>query len=181
MKKGTFLVFCCLLWTTTTVLGQSIQETDTIKPPVKNHEVKLNSVALIAHLSVQVSYEYLLNKESSAGMGLLFKAGEISNSATDVVTFMASPYYRRYFSKHYAKGFFIEGFGALYSFKENYNSYTNFALGIGVGGKFVTHDGFLAEISLGVGRSLTKNHPSYTLSEIHEIVGRFAISVGYRF
>ena len=59
------------------------------------------------------------------------------------------------FGKKYAAGFFVEGFGLLSSVKEtflnfgddvffNEDNVTNFALGIGVGGKWVTKRGFLA-------------------------------------
>ena len=52
--------------------------------------------------------------------------------------------------------------------------YTDFAIGISAGGKFVTKRGFIAEVYLGIGRDLLGN------SDI-EIVGRGGISIGYRF
>ena len=57
---------------------------------------------------------------------------------------------------------------------------TGFALGISVGGKFVTKGGFTTEINLGVGRNLIKNENEDNFFEF-DIVGRFGISLGYRF
>jgi len=54
------------------------------------------------------------------------------------------------------------------------DKYTDFAVGISVGAKFVTKRGFIAEIYAGIGRDLLNN------SDI-EVVGRGGISIGYRF
>jgi hypothetical protein len=59
---------------------------------------------------------------------------------------------------------------------------TSFALGISVGGKFVIKEGFTAEVLAGVGRNLIKgeSHDGYYDYQ-NEIIGRFGISLGYRF
>jgi len=57
---------------------------------------------------------------------------------------------------------------------------TAFALGVSVGGKFVTKSGFTTEVYLGVGRNLIKNKNDDDFFEFN-IVGRFGISLGYRF
>ena len=54
------------------------------------------------------------------------------------------------------------------------DKYTDFAVGISAGAKFVTKRGFVAEIYLGIGRDLFGN------SDI-EVVGRGGIAIGYRF
>jgi hypothetical protein len=155
----------------------------------KKHELKINSLSLIAFEWIDISYEYLINKESSFGIGTLFSFN--SDSILDhYKTFSLTPYYRRYFSKKYAKGFFVEGFGMLNRSKEfsrfynsndggNYTTATkysnNFAIGISAGGKFVTENGFVTEVYLGVGRNLITNY------SITSLVGRAGISLGYRF
>ena len=75
----------------------------------KKHELKINALSLIAFSWVDVSYEYIINKESSIGIGTLISFNDDNNSILDLYrTFSLTPYYRRYFSKKYAKGFFIE-------------------------------------------------------------------------
>lgn len=132
----------------------------------EKHEVKLNALTLIAGSGIDVSYEYLINKESSVGISTAF------STVND--NYYVLPYYRFYFSKNYAKGFFVEGFGALY--KENE---TNFALGISVGGKFTTQKGLVAELFLGIGRRINKPKNNYIIDV--PIIGRIGISLGYRF
>jgi len=154
----------------------------------KKHEVKINGLNLIAFKWLDVSYEYLINKESSFGVSTLINFDNEDDFDT-YRTFSLTPYYRRYFSKGYAKGFFVEGFGMLNSYKEssyylgssNYSteSFTNFAVGISAGGKFVTENGFVAEIYLGLGRNLINNDKVYY--DNNSIVGRGGISLGYRF
>ena len=118
----------------------------------------------------------------------MFNIGD-DNFLDEYRTFSLTPYYRQYFSKGYAKGFFVEGFGMLNTGKEEYYSYnditgfeevtddkyTAFALGISVGGKFVTTRGFVAEIYGGIGRNLVGS------DYFTDIVGRGGISLGYRF
>jgi hypothetical protein len=158
----------------------------------KKHEVKINALNLIALKWLDVSYEYLINKESSFGVSTLISFND-DLGFDSYRTFSLTPYYRRYFSKDYAEGFFIEGFGMLNTYKNNYSNtyyglgnnsndtsgrFTDFAVGISAGGKFVTKNGFVAEIYLGLGRNLFNNSNSY---DIIDVVGRGGISLGYRF
>ncbi|WP_231874454.1 hypothetical protein [Polaribacter atrinae] len=57
----------------------------------------------------------------------------------------------------------------------NGDTKTEFAVGISVGGKFISKKGFTTEIYLGVGRNLGGDNDSL------EAVGRGGISLGYRF
>ena len=176
----------CALFTI--VLSTTIQAQDEGNEPQASKEFKLNASNLIAFTFLDVSYEALLNEESSLGLGVLFNIGD-DNFLDEYRTFSLTPYYRQYFSKGYAKGFFVEGFGMLNTGKEEYYSYnditgfeevtddkyTAFALGISVGGKFVTTRGFVAEIYGGIGRNLVGS------DYFTDIVGRGGISLGYRF
>ncbi len=102
--------------------------------------------------------------------------------------FYLSPYYRFYFGKKYAAGFFIEGFGLLSSYEQTTVDFgpvdpiiseenkLAFALGIGVGGKWVTKSGFIGELGLGIGRNIV-NPDDFADS----IIGKVSVGVGYRF
>ena len=132
-----------------------------------------------------VSYERILNEESTFGVGVLVSLDpDYDDGIEEYRTFSITPYYRHFFSKKYAQGFFVEGFGMLHSGKDEYfvnsdfsnneDKYSDLAVGISAGAKFVTKRGFVAEIYLGIGRDLLRN------SDI-EVVGRGGIAVGYRF
>jgi len=164
------------------ILGFSIsgiaQETEVVS--FKKNEMKINAAFLVAG-ALEVSYERILNEESAFGASLFLAIDD------DIDTkLMFTPYYRYYFGKKPAAGFYAEGFGML----NNYESYkyntvgnesrttnrTDFALGFGIGGKWITKKGFIFEINGGVGRNLFNSTDTD-----YEIVGRGGITFGYRF
>jgi hypothetical protein len=176
MKK--LLVLLCLSAFT---FGYS-QEKTTVAFP--KNEIKGNALFLVAG-AVEVTYERLLNEESGIGVSLFVPyVNDVSQN------FNLTTYYRFYFGKKPAAGFFVEGFGMLNSYSENYDMYdsnfnvvkidgentTDFALGFGLGGKWVTKRGFVFEINGGVGRNLFNSNDAD-----YEIVGRGGITLGYRF
>ena len=163
----------------------------------KKYEIKLNAFSLIVFSSLDVSYEYLLNKDSSFGVGVFYNFNDINDDLYYPKKFSLTPYYRWYFSEtRFARGFFVEGFGMLNTYEDNeYNYYydnngnyidnseplkeTDFALGISVGGKFIIKSGFTAEVYGGVGRNLfNKDNNSYLENDL---ITRGGISLGYRF
>lgn len=165
--------------------------------PVKKHELKANAFNLIVFKTADFSYEYLINEESSFGASLLFN---LQNADDDRdfedgpyynEKFAFTPFYRRYFSSKYAWGFFLEAFG-MYNIQEDYNGYfeydtnntvyaeetsNNVAVGISVGGKFVSRGGFVFEFFGGAGRNIFQSNDDYAT----EIVPRLGASLGYRF
>ncbi|WP_281297969.1 DUF3575 domain-containing protein [Flavobacterium limnophilum] len=174
MKK-ILIVLCSSIFT----FGYSQEEK---KVDFKKNEIKGNALFLVAG-ALEVTYERLLNEESGVGVSLFVPyENEID------VNFSLTPYYRFYFGKKPAAGFFVEGFGMLNSYDDsiyneanNYSSFndvtrTDFALGFGLGAKWVTQKGFVFEINGGVGRNLFNSSDSD-----FEIVGRGGITLGYRF
>jgi len=183
MKKQTILLF--LLASFFYSNAQEATPTDTDNP--KKNELKVNMTNLIVFKWADFSYEHIINEESTFGVGLLFALDNDDEIDIDEFrTFSLTPYYRHFFSKKYAQGFFVEGFGMIHSGKDEFyvedfsggnyreESYTDFAIGVSAGAKFVTKRGFVAEIYLGLGRDLLGN------SDI-EIVTRGGIALGYRF
>ena len=161
----------------------------------KKYEFKINAFNLIAFAAIDISFERLIDKKSSYGVAVFYNFSDYADS--DIAfpkKFSITPYYRWFFSENkYARGFFIEGFGMLNTYQDNYSydfnsnygkieTQTSFALGISVGGKFVITEGFTAEVLAGVGRNLIKgeSHESYQDFQ-NEVIGRFGISLGYRF
>jgi hypothetical protein len=156
----------------------------------KKHELKLNAFNLIAFSALDVSYERLINLESSYGVSIYYSFNDINSDLDFPKKFSLTPYYRWFFTESkYARGFFVEGFGMLntvhdnvynYDYSSNIESVTSFALGVSVGGKFMTKSGFITEVHLGIGRNLIKGSSSENFYD-NDIVGRFGISLGYRF
>lgn len=195
MKKITLL----LLLVATTISFAQQKEAAYPQDVNKKYEVKLNAFSLIVFSSLDVSYEYLLNKDSSFGVGVFYNFNDINNDLYYPKRFSITPYYRWYFSEtRFARGFFVEGFGMLNTYEDkdyyydnnNNGSYdyktiseTDFALGISVGGKFSIKSGFTVEVYGGVGRNLfnnsNNNNNSYNLE--NNIITRGGISLGYRF
>jgi hypothetical protein len=197
MKKITFLFILTLISAQFT--AQEKEENTESQDIGKNYELKINAFNLITFAALDLSYERLINEDSSYGVAIFYNFSDYAE--TDIAfpkKFSITPYYRWFFSEDkYARGFFIEGFGMLNTYQDiyyNYDSYdynnnydrvenqTGFALGISVGGKFITKGGFTTEILLGVGRNLIKgkSDDDYDFFE-NNIVGRFGISLGYRF
>lgn len=170
MKKITLLI---LLFVATITIGQEKEYPQDFD---KKTELKINALTLLAVKWIDVSFERLIDEESSYGISATLNT---DTNETDL-NFALTPYYRRYFSNKLARGFFVEGFGSLFSARDNFlfdsdeNFETGFAAGISVGGKFVSKKGFTTELVLGVGRNLIK-------SDYNEAYGRIGISVGYRF
>jgi len=147
------------------------------------HEVKLN-VGLIFLRNINLTYENILNEESSIG-------GSISFPYDDFIdwdlNFSATAFYRFYFGEEYAKGVFAEGFGMFNNYEENTKvtvdgrvkeNLSDFALGIGGGYKLVSDGGVSLEFHLGIGRNLF----NYGLDgRTFNFVPRGGVHVGYRF
>ena len=176
------LCFCSII--------SNAQEDSIPQDSNKKNEITLNALTLVASGWIDVSYEYLINEESSFGVDLQFGFDE--NSDFDSYrNFSITPNYRVYFSNTYAKGFFIEGFGMLHRYKDFYYDYDystgygneknimEFSLGVAVGGKWVTKSGFVTEIFGGIGRNILKNdNDSY---DPIKLAGRVGVSIGQRF
>jgi hypothetical protein len=150
--------------------------------PENFNEIKLNGLYLVLG-AFDVTYERTINEESAFGINLFVPFDDDIN---DDINYYLSPYYRFYFGNKYAAGFFLEGFGMLNSTNEyeyligsnssRKETITDFALGIGLGGKWITNSGFVGELNLGFGRNLFNNN-RYD----YEIIGKVGITLGYRF
>lgn len=164
----------------------SVNAQNEVEPNQKKNELKLNLVLPLGG-TFEATYERILNNKSSIGITGLYVFD--SAGSNDDMNYSISPYYRRYFSKKYASGWFVEGFGMLTSIdgkkiytSEDHSEYTenpdviDFALGAGGGWKWVSKSGFLFEANVGYGGLLFNAEKTD-----HTIVARFGLSVGYRF
>lgn len=164
----------------------SVNAQNEAHPYQKNNEIKLNALAPLLQ-SFQINYERHLNNNSSLGLSFYYVFDNTKNEKD--LNYSISPYYRRYFGKKYASGWFVEGFGMLASTdgkkiytSDDHSIYTenpdliNFALGAGGGWKWVSKSGFLFEANVGYGGIIVNADKTD-----HTIVAKFGLSVGYLF
>ena len=193
MKKNLFTVL--ILCISISAFAQESDKKET-EAKIKKSEVKLNAFNIIIFKSIDFSYEYLLDSESSVGISVLINLNDFSDDEYYGPyyneAFAITPYYRHFFSRKYATGFFMEAFG-MYNQQKYYvynydngsdpgtnsseSTSNNFALGISLGGKFVSKKGFLFEFFMGVGRNIAISNRDAAA----DFVPRMGASIGYRF
>lgn len=156
------------------------QTADEMKQAPPKHEVKGNALFLVFGI-FEAGYERLLNEESGIGI-----VGTVPLRSDVDLNYAIEGYYRYYFGEKYAAGFFAEGFAMLNNSRDEYTipfswavqtkTYTDLAMGIGIGGKWVSKRGVLLELNVGFGRQLFHGSERST-----EFIGKGGITVGYRF
>lgn len=150
------------------------------------NEIKVNLLMGILAMP-EISYERLF--ENNTGLGLSVSLG-LEDDIEYKLGFI--PYYRIYFGNaKKSSGFFIEANAAIMQTKENNywdyyddgfggvrlrdNTRWNAGLGAAAGGKFLTKNGFIGELSFGVGRFFNRNNDGL------EAYPRVGITIGKRF
>lgn len=180
MKKN--LLFLIILFAFHSVNAQNNNSQNEGK-----NELKLNVTGPLMSRALEATYERNLNTKSSLGISY-FKVFDNKKGENDM-NYSISPYYRRYFGKKFASGFFAEGFGMLSSIdgkkiytSEDHSTYTenpdviDLSIGAGLGSKWVTKSGFIFEINVGWGKLLFNADKTD-----HTQVARYGFHLGYRF
>lgn len=136
------------------------------------HEIRVNAAYFIAGLP-EISYERILSDESGVGISM----GAAIDKDIEY-TFFLTPFYRFYFGKKRAAGFFVEANSNLYA-QEIHNDPSDNVMGLGLGfalgGKFMTKGGWVAELLAGAGRNFLNT------DLIEEGYPRLGVSIGKRF
>lgn len=155
------------------------------------NDIMISPIELIAGPTLNVSYERLLSKDSGIGINavLLLNSGD----SNDGLRSQISPYYRMYFGKRYASGFFVEAFvpitmsndsiytvaagpgyfNAYYTYEKN----TTVGAGVGFGGKWVARKNIVFEVSGGVARRFGMSAEYNGVP----ITAKGMLGIGYRF
>ena len=186
MKKTLYILLMVTLTTVTFAQESTKTKTDTTKTVNKidgKNEIRLNLLNGVLGIP-EISYERLFNDNSGAGLSVLVGIDDVDYKLGFI------PYYRIYFgNSKKSSGFFIEANAAVMQLKDYVYSYTNwtgmewgtnrvywnFGFGAAAGGKFLTKNGFIGELSFGVGRFLKK------YNEGIEAYPRMGITIGKRF
>lgn len=145
------------------------------------NEIKLDVADALVIRSLEVSYEKYTSDNSSFGVSALFNLAKQDVSFRYNENLMITPFYRHYFTTEAHWNFFGEGFLGINSGKEesvngsgNYDvKYTDGALGLAVGLKYVSTGGLVIDVHAGIGRNLFG-------SDSPVLVPRLGVNVGWR-
>lgn len=155
----------------------------------RQNDIMLSPIELIAGPALNISYERLLNKDSGIGINGVFLFSD--NEDNSNLKSQISPYYRMYFGKKYAAGFFVEAFvpitttydtdniiftnqNGFYDYSYNKKNNTTIGAGIGFGGKWVARKNIIFEVSGGVARRFGEGN-------YDKVTGKGMLGIGYRF
>jgi hypothetical protein len=141
----------------------------------KNNEFKIDVFDILALKSLDISYEHEMNADASMGIALLFNFEKTASNFRYNEEFVLTPYYRQYLFDRDNFTYYGEFYGALNMGKKKEEDYTDFAFGLGFGGKHISDNGFVVDIHIGIGRNLFNTDLS------PEVVPRAGISIGKRF
>lgn len=146
-------------------------------------EIKLDISDALVLKTVEVSYEKYVNEQTSIGISALINFEKNTADFKYNEKRAITPFFRHYFTTENNWNFFGEGFFSLnFGEKEiemiggpnTFEDYTDGALGIGVGTKYVSEGGFTVDIHAGAGRNLfNENSPI--------IMPRVGVNLGWRF
>ncbi|MES2652665.1 MAG: hypothetical protein V4663_13060 [Bacteroidota bacterium] len=165
------------------------QKTDSLKSSIQrnaetlghggNNELKLNLLNVINGMP-ELSYERIIADNMGLGASVFVA---LDNSVAYKFSFAS--YYRLYFGKKKASGIFIEGNTGILTLEDEYYAdvahiykvtSTNFTLGVAVGVKYLTRNGFFGEAYAGGGKLL-----AYRIGYSIQDFPRIGISLGKRF
>ncbi|CAM1350372.1 DUF3575 domain-containing protein [Tenacibaculum insulae] len=147
-------------------------------------EVKIDILDALALKTVEVSYEYYTSESSSIGVSGLINFEKKSADFRYNEEWMITPYFRHYFTSNSNWNYFGEVFlginkgereiDLIGSSAKQYKEYTDGALGIALGSKYVSSGGFVVDVYGGLGRNMFS-------SESRSVVPRVGVNLGYRF
>lgn len=161
----------------------------------RKHEVSLDVITALVFPAFNPRYEYLLNTHSSVGAELSIYFIDEESEIAEYETFNFTAFYRQYLFDRGdlgAKGFYAEGFMKYYTFEDEViifigggpmdnitDTFSDLALGVGIGWKWVNSAGFVIDINLGLGRDLGIGDESPSLDR--DFAARGGVNFGWRF
>lgn len=138
-------------------------------------ELSINALYLLLG-GFEIRYEHLLSESSSVGaLGYYRYDSDFWELKSEL-----SGYYRHYFSRNYASGFYGEAFVSYNTMDEYYWANRdelshNFGVGFSFGYKLISKENLLLDLGLGLGRNIiSSKYDDWFFPRIN-------ISFGYRF
>ncbi len=172
---------------------ESDSSEEVFKREIAKNELSIGTLNLVAFGALDVAYERIITPNSSWAIeGFILALNrdneDIDNAFNKDVSLTGK--YKHFFGDRTAWGFYVNGLAMISSGKYKvttetfvnnnffYNTeeknYTDFALGFGLGGKFVSKQGFFLDLSTGIGRNLFNDDSPV-------VVGQFNVNLGFRF
>lgn len=169
---------------------QNGTETDAIAA-TRKHELRIDAIEAIASEKIEINYEYVFSKYSGIGGYVSYDFDQ--NDYVEDQVFAIGGFYRQYFFNRkdfgarglYAEGLMQYGYFEDKEFRFDFDTqreleddlqYSAFGIGFALGQKWVSSNGFILEISAGVGRNFGNQDYRET-----DVFFRGGILVGYRF
>tara|TARA_R100000935_G_scaffold54108_1_gene82581 strand:+ start:229 stop:819 length:591 start_codon:yes stop_codon:yes gene_type:complete len=196
MKKFLFPVLALvsfLSFSQETLENSNENSATTYKRDIAKNELSIGALNLVAFGALDVAYERILTPNSSWALEAFVLALDRENEDLDDAynkDFSLTGKYKYFFGDRSTWGFYVNGLAMISSGKykvttesfvnDNFfysteeKDYTDFALGFGLGGKFVSKQGFFLDLSTGIGRNLFSNDSPV-------VVGQFNANLGFRF
>lgn len=176
-----------------------VQEMVLFKRDTTKHEIHLNILNVLVFGALDVAYERVLTDHSSLGVELFSKVfnkneGEDGDLSKVYAKDFSITSKFKYFldDQTVSRGYYANVFGMFsngtnetdmelpdpvtgeLTTREVDMEYTDLAVGVGIGGKFVAKQGFLIDVSFGIGRNLFDKYSP-------DIVILPSVYLGYRF
>ncbi|MCH3881153.1 MULTISPECIES: DUF3575 domain-containing protein [Tenacibaculum] len=145
-------------------------------------EISVDLGDALAMKTLELTYEYYINPQSSVGVSALFNFEGRTSDFRYNEDRMITPFFRHYFTNNQNWNYFGEVFLGVNTGEDeveidgitSYEDYTDGALGVSIGSKYVSSGGFVVAIHGGIGRNMFGS-----ASPI--IVPRVGVNLGYRF
>lgn len=174
-----------------TLFAQETPQEEIYKRDIAKNELSLGALNLVAFGALDVAYERITSPNTSWALEAFILALNRDNENISEVysrDFSLTGKYKYFFGDNSAHGFYVNGLAMVsngdyevefydsdgYYTSSESKSYTDFALGFGIGVKLVAKQGFFLDVSSGIGRNLlSENSPT--------IVGQLNVNLGMRF
>lgn len=145
----------------------------------RNQEVSIDLGNALVMKSLSITYEYYLSDQSSVGISGLYNFEKETSDFRYNEKTVITPFFRHYFTTNQNWNHFGEVFLGINSGKDKkenltYVDYTDGALGVSFGSKYISNGGFVVSALAGIGRNMFSDNSPI-------IVPRAGLSLGYRF
>lgn len=146
-------------------------------------EIKVDIAKALILKTVELSYENYFADQTSFGTSVFYNFEDKKEDFSYNEQFMLTPYIRHYFTTGENWNYFGEVFFAyntgnreieLNGASNTYKKYSDGALGIAGGSKYISSGGLVIDIYIGLGRNLFS-------ADSYPIVPRAGLNVGWRF
>lgn len=184
-----FLIAVLMLFSFTG-FSQQLDGEEVFPRDINKNELSIGALNLVAFGALDVAYERIVSPHSSWAVEAFILALDRDNEDAGEVyskDFSLTGKYKYFFGDRTAWGFYVNGLAMISSgeyrqdvlqpdgwYDYETENYTDFALGFGLGGKFVAKQGFFLDLSTGIGRNLLSNNSP-------TIIGQFNVNLGFRF